>query len=269
MERIDCLVVGAGVVGLAVARALAIAGREVVIAERHGRIGTETSARNSGVIHAGLYYPAGSLKARLCRRGRDLLYAFCAEHGVTHRRCGKLIVATASGQFPALAAIAKVARANGVEDLQELDGPAARSLEPALTPACAAALHSPSTGIVDVHGLMLALLGEAEAAGASLALGSPVADLIPGPGGVAVRLEGEDAPGLTARWVINCGGLGAADLARATAGLPAAAVPTLRYAKGNYFTLSGRAPFSRLIYPVRSEERRVGKECRSRWSPYH
>src|SRR5574337_768863 len=216
MERIDCLVVGAGVVGLAVARALAIAGREVVIAERHGRIGTETSARNSGVIHAGLYYPAGSLKARLCRRGRDLLYAFCAEHGVTHRRCGKLIVATASGQ----------------------------------TPACAAALHSPSTGIVDVHGLMLALLGEAEAAGASLALGSPVAELIPGSGGVAVRLEGEDAPGLTARWVINCGGLGAVELARATAGLPAAAVPSLRYAKGNYFAHSGRAPFSHLIYPV-------------------
>src|SRR5574338_266748 len=219
MERIDCLVVGAGVVGLAVARALAQAGREVVIVERHGRIGSETSARNSGVIHAGLYYPAGSLKARLCRRGRDLLYVFCAEHGVAHRRCGKLIVATALGQLPALAAIAKAARANGVEDLQELDGPAALALEPALTPACAAALHSPSTGIVDVHGLMLALLGEG-------------------------------APGLTARWVINCAGLGAVDLARATAGLPAAAVPALRYAKGNYFTLSGRAPFSRLIYPV-------------------
>src|SRR5574337_828004 len=250
MERIDCLVVGAGVVGLAVARALAIAGREVVIAERHGRIGTETSARNSGVIHAGLYYPAGSLKARLCRRGRDLLYPFCERHGVEHRRCGKLIVATAPGQLPALAAIAQAARANGVEDIQELAGPAALALEPALTPACAAALHSPSTGIVDVHALMLALLGEAEAAGASLALGSPVAELMPDPGGVAVRLEGEGAPGLTARWVINCAGLGAVDLARATAGLPAAAVPALRYAKGNYFVLSGRAPFSHLIYPV-------------------
>jgi L-2-hydroxyglutarate oxidase LhgO len=248
MERIDCLVVGAGVVGLAVARALALAGREVVIVERHSRIGTEISARNSGVIHAGLYYPAGSLKARLCRRGRDLLYEFCEGHGVDHRRCGKLIVATSAGQRPALAAIATAARANGVEDLQELDASGARALEPAL--ACVAALLSPSTGIVDAYGLMLALLGEAEAVGASLALGSTVAALDPGPAGVAVRLEGEAEPALAARWVITCAGLGAVDLARRTAGLPAAAIPALRYAKGNYFSLAGRAPFQRLIYPV-------------------
>jgi L-2-hydroxyglutarate oxidase LhgO len=248
MERIDCLVVGAGVVGLAVARALAQAGREVVVVERHGRIGTEISARNSGVIHAGLYYPAGSLKARLCRRGQELLYDFCGRHGVEHRRCGKLLVATASGQIPALAAVAAAARANGVEDLQELDGPAARALEPAL--ACVAALLSPSTGIVDAHGLMLALLGEAQRAGASLALGSPVAALRPGRSGVEVVLEGEMEPALTARWVINCAGLGAVDLARRTAGMPPAAIPALHYAKGNYYSLAGRAPFSRLIYPV-------------------
>lgn len=248
MERIDCLVVGAGVVGLAVARALARAGREVVIAERHGRIGSEISSRNSGVIHAGLYYPAGSLKARLCVDGRALLYAFCAEHGVAHRRCGKLIVATSEGQIPALAAIAAAAQANGVADVQWLDGPAARALEPAL--ACQAALLSPSTGIVDVHGLMLALLADAERAGAALALASAVDQLRPGPDGVAVRLAGEVAPALVARWVINCGGLGAVALARATAGLPASAIPTMGYAKGNYFALAGRAPFSRLIYPV-------------------
>jgi L-2-hydroxyglutarate oxidase LhgO len=248
MERVDCLVVGAGVVGLAVARALALAGHEVVVAERHGQFGTEISARNSGVIHAGLYYPAGSLKARLCRRGRDLLYDFCRQHNVAHRRCGKLIVATSAEQLPALQAVAEAARANGVEDLQELDGPTARALEPAL--AAVAALLSPSTGFVDAHGLMLSLLGEAEAAGASLAVGSPVAALVPGADGVAVRLEGEAAPTLVARWVINCAGLGAVDLARATAGIPAAAIPTLHYAKGNYFALAGRAPFSRLIYPL-------------------
>jgi L-2-hydroxyglutarate oxidase LhgO len=248
MERIDCLVVGAGVVGLAVARALAQAGREVVVVERHGRIGTEISARNSGVIHAGLYYPAGSLKARLCRRGRELLYAFCARHGVAHRRCGKLIVATAPEQLPALATVAQAARANGVDDLELLDEQAARALEPSL--ACVAALASPSTGIVDAHGLMLALLGEAEAAGATLAVTSPVAALIPGPAGVAVLLEDEREPALTAGWVINCAGLGAVDLARATSGMPPAAIPALRYAKGSYFGFSGRAPFSQLIYPL-------------------
>jgi L-2-hydroxyglutarate oxidase LhgO len=247
MERIDCLVVGAGVVGLAVARALAQTGREVVVVERHARIGTEISARNSGVIHAGLYYPAGSLKARLCVRGRELLYDFCARHGVEHRRCGKLLVATSTEQLPALEAVAAAARANGVADLEILDEQAARALEPV---ACVAALLSPSTGIVDAHGLMLALLGEAERAGASLAVGSPVAALIPGPTGVEVLLEGEAAPVLAARWVVNCAGLGAVDLARRTTGMPAAAIPPLCYAKGNYFSLAGRAPFSRLIYPV-------------------
>lgn len=248
MDRIDCLVVGAGVVGLAVARSLALAGREVVVAERHARIGSEISARNSGVIHAGLYYPAGSLKARLCRRGRDLLYEFCARHGVEHRRCGKLIVATSIEQRPALEAVAAAAHANGVDDIQMLDAAAARALEPALS--CVAALASPSTGIVDVHGLMQALLGEAQSAGASLALGSPVAALVPGPDGVAVQLENEAGPGLAARWVVNCAGLGAVDLARRTVDMPAAAIPRLHYAKGNYFALAGRPPFARLIYPL-------------------
>lgn len=248
MERIECLVVGSGVVGLAVARALARDGREVVIVERHGRIGSEISSRNSEVIHAGLYYPAGSLKARLCVRGRELLYEFCGTRGVAHRRCGKLVVATSEAQVAALRGIAEAARANGVADLALLDGPAALALEPAL--ACVGALLSPSTGIVDAHGLMLALLGEAENAGANLALQSPVAQLMAGPTGIAVRLAGEAAPGLMANWVINCGGLGAVDLARRIAGLPASAIPVLRFAKGNYFSLSGKAPFSRLIYPV-------------------
>ncbi|MBL8447163.1 MAG: NAD(P)/FAD-dependent oxidoreductase [Zoogloeaceae bacterium] len=248
MERIDCLVVGAGVVGLAVARALAQAGWEVVVAERHDRIGTEISARNSEVIHAGLYYPAGSLKARLCVRGRGLLYDFCADHGVAHRRCGKLIVATSDAQVGALKLIVAAARANGVADVEVLDGAAARRLEPEVS--CVAALLSPSTGIVDAHGLMLALLGDAESAGASLAVLSPIAELVPGPAGIAVRLEGEATPGLMAKWVINCGGLGAVALARRTVGLPETAIPAFRYAKGSYFALSGRAPFSRLIYPV-------------------
>lgn len=245
MERVDCVVVGAGVVGLAVARAVAQARREVVVVERHGRIGTEISARNSGVIHAGLYYSAGSLKARLCRRGQALLYDFCGQHGVAHRRCGKLIVATASEQIPALAALASTARANGVNDLEELD---ARALEPSL--ACVAALFSPSTGIVDTHSLMLALLSESQQAGAILALRNSVTALVPETAGVGVVLEGDRRPTLTARWVINCAGLGAVEVARRTVGMPAAAIPTMHYAKGNYFTLSSRPPFSHLIYPV-------------------
>lgn len=169
-ERVDCVVVGAGVVGLAVARALALAGREVLILEAQNAIGTQTSARNSEVIHAGMYYPTGSLKAKLCVQGRDLLYAYCEQRGIAHRRCGKLIVATHSDQLPKLEAIAKQGQANGVNDLVWLDVHAAQALEPALR--CVAALHSPSTGIVDSHALMLALLGDVEQAGGVLALNS-------------------------------------------------------------------------------------------------
>ena len=172
MEQVDCVVIGAGVVGLAVARALAQAGREVVLLEAAAAIGTGTSSRNSEVIHAGLYYPPGSLKARLCVRGRELLYAYCAERGIAHRRCGKLIVATEAAQEPALQALRRRAEACGVHDLQWMDAMQARALEPALH--CTAALLSPSTGIVDSHGLMLSLQGDAEAHGAMLALMSPL-----------------------------------------------------------------------------------------------
>lgn len=249
MEKIDCVVIGAGVIGLAVARQLAARGREVIILEAESAFGTGISARNSEVIHAGIYYPAGSLKARLCVAGRRQLYDYCTERGIPHRRCGKLIVATDAAQIGELDAIAARARANGVDDLQALSRAAARELEPALE--CHAALLSPATGIVDSHALMLALLGDAERDGAVLALQSRV---LGGRGvndGVVLQVDsGGTRSELLAAAVVNCAGLGAQAIARALAGLPAASVPPLHYAKGNYCTLAGRAPFTRLIYPV-------------------
>ncbi|MDE0852983.1 MAG: NAD(P)/FAD-dependent oxidoreductase [Nevskia sp.] len=247
-DRIDCVVIGAGVVGLALARQLALAGRETLLLERHHAFGTETSARNSEVIHAGIYYPAGSLKAQLCVRGRELLYEYCAGHGVNHRRCGKLVVATQPQQLARLQGLAEGARGNGVDDLRLLEGAEARSLEPALR--CEAALLSPSTGIVDSHGYMLSLLGEAESQGARLALLSPVGALRPRAGGVELCLDGERQPRLKARWVINCAGLQAQEIASRIEGFPAEHIPRAWYAKGSYFTVSGHAPFSRLIYPL-------------------
>lgn len=245
-DAVDCVVVGAGVVGLTVARALALQGREVMVLEAADAIGTGTSSRNSEVIHAGLYYPAGSLKARLCVQGREMLYAYCAERGVPHRRCGKLIVATAAEQIPALEGIAARALANGVTDLQWLDTAAAQALEPALQ--CVAALHSPSTGIIDSHALMLALQGDLEHAGGLVALNSPLAQAHCTAEGI--HLQAADGTQLLARSVVNAAGLAAPDLARRFEGLDPRHVPTPHYAKGNYFTLAGRAPFSRLIYPA-------------------
>lgn len=245
-EAVDCVVVGAGVVGLAVARALALQGREVMVLEAADAIGTGTSSRNSEVIHAGLYYATGSLKARLCVQGRELLYAYCAERGVPHRRCGKLIVATSPDQIPALQGIEARARANGVGDLQWLDAEAAQALEPALQ--CVAALLSPSTGIVDSHALMLAMQGDLEHAGGMVVLNSPLAHAECAPN--AIELVAVDGTRLVARSVVNAAGLHAPALAARFAGLGAAHVPVAHYAKGNYFTLSGKAPFSRLIYPV-------------------
>jgi len=248
LERIDCLVIGAGAVGLAVARALAMAGRETVILEAERAIGTGVSSRSSEVIHAGIYYPAGSLKARTCVEGRGRLYRFCAAHGVEHRRCGKLIVATTPAQLGDLEAVKAAAERNGVADLAWLGGDEARRLEPAL--ACVAALHSPSTGILDTHGYMLALLGDAQARGVSLALGTRFAGAGRVADGWAVRIGGDPAPVLTARWIINAAGLGAQDAASRIEGLPAAYVPAGHLAKGVYFTYAGRTPFRRLIYPV-------------------
>ena len=248
MHSVDSIVIGAGVVGLAVARALAAGGREVLILEADTTFGTGTSSRNSEVIHAGIYYPRDSLKARLCVRGRELLYAYCAERGIAHRRCGKLIVATDDAQLPRLAAIADAARGNGVEDLRFVDRAEALALEPELH--CVAGLLSPSTGIVDSHGLMLALLGEAEAHGAMAVYRSRVTKLARRGEGVAVWVNDESSPQLTARLVVNCAGLWAPALAASIEDFPAAHVPTAYFAKGNYFTLQGRSPFRRLVYPL-------------------
>ena len=251
MERIDCVVAGAGVVGLAVARALALAGREVVLLEAADAIGSGTSSRNSEVIHAGLYYPPGSWKARLCVQGRELLYAYCAVHGVAHRRCGKLIVATEASQQPALQALHQRAEACGVSDLQWLDAAQARALEPALR--CTAALLSPSTGIVDSHGLMLSLQGEAEAHGAMLALKSPLQRLRRVADGFALDVGGDAPMQLHARRVVNSAGLHAVSLAARFEGLPAMVLPQAHWARGHYFACPGKPAFSRLIYPMPDE----------------
>jgi L-2-hydroxyglutarate oxidase LhgO len=246
MEEIDCAVIGAGVVGLATARALALQGRDVIVLEAEGAIGTGTSSRNSEVIHAGIYYPQGSLKARLCVEGKRLLYDYAGQRGLPHRRCGKLIVATTHAQVEQLGAIAAKASANGVDDLVLLTREQARALEPQLE--CVAALHSPSTGIVDSHALMLSLQGDLEHAGGVVALMSGVlrAECA---GGVTV-LTARDGTSLRCNSVVNAAGLAAPLLAHSFDGLPACAVPRASYAKGSYFTLAGRAPFSRLIYPV-------------------
>jgi L-2-hydroxyglutarate oxidase LhgO len=248
VDEVDVIVVGAGVVGLACARALALSGRSVLILEAEAAFGTGVSSRNSEVIHAGLYYAPGSLKARLCLHGRERLYAYCAERGVAHRRCGKLVVATTPDEAPQLEAIEARARACGVHDLQRLSVEAARAMEPAL--ACAAALWSPSTGIVDSHGLMTALLGDAENAGALLALRTPF--VAAGRDGARWRVvTGGDSPfELAATMIVNAAGLGAQAVARAIAGVPATAIPARHLAKGHYFSLAARSPFTHLIYPT-------------------
>ena len=250
MDQVDVVVIGAGVVGLAVARALALQGREVMVLEAADAIGTGTSSRNSEVIHAGIYYPQGSLKARLCVQGKSMLYTYCAERGIGHQRCGKLIVATQAAQVPELQAIIAKAAANGVDDLALLSGEQARALEPQL--ACVAAVQSPSTGIVDSHALMLALLGDLENAGGLLALNSGLNRAYPSVIGSesAMVLVADDGTEIAARTVVNAAGLHAPALARRFEGLDARHVPPAYFAKGNYFTLSGRSPFGRLIYPV-------------------
>jgi L-2-hydroxyglutarate oxidase LhgO len=247
-EHIAAVVIGAGVVGLACARALARSGRETLVLERHDAFGTEISARNSEVIHAGIYYPAGSLKAKLCVSGRAALYRYCEEYGVAHRRCGKLIVATQDEQEVTLSSIRKHAEANGVTDIQTLSADQVRALEPEVR--CSAALFSPSTGIIDSHGLMLSLLGDAEHHGANLALRSPVLSARITDDRIVLRVGGDSPMELLTDVVVNAAGLGATAVAASIAGLPAGFVPPAYLAKGNYFSLAGRAPFSRLIYPV-------------------
>jgi L-2-hydroxyglutarate oxidase LhgO len=251
MDHIDCVVAGAGVIGLAIARELSLRGLETLVLESASAIGTETSARNSEVIHAGIYYAPGSLKAKLCVPGKKMLYRFAEERGISHRRCGKLIVATSHEQQAVLRSIADRASACGVDDLSFLSEGQARALEPAL--ACVSALHSPSTGIIDSHGYMLALQEDIEKTGSGIALNTKVASAHVGRDGFVIetvdRESGETFP-LLARHFINSAGLWAAELAASIDGLGRRFVPEIRYAKGNYFATSGRAPFSRLIYPV-------------------
>jgi L-2-hydroxyglutarate oxidase LhgO len=245
-DHIDTIVVGAGVVGLAIARKMALAGDEVVVLEAEDAIGTGISARNSEVIHAGIYYPAGSLKAQLCRPGRDALYDFCQSHGIAHRRIGKLIVATEDAELGALDGIKTMAEANGVDDLQPLDADQVRALEPEIK--CAGALLSPSTGIIDIHAYMLALQGDAEDNGAVVALSSPLDGGSISSDGITVRVGGAEPMTIKCRRLINSAGLGAQAVATAIDGIND--VPPLYYTKGNYFTLSGKSPFRTMIYPV-------------------
>ena len=242
---VDCVVIGAGVVGLAVARALATDGREVIILESESDFGTGVSSRNSEVIHAGLYYPPRSLKALLCVRGKELLYRYASDHGVQHRRCEKLVVATSEAQLADLLTIAGNARTCGVTDLQILSRAEALTLEPAL--AASGALLSPSSGIIDSHSLMLSLLGEAERYGAALALRSRVAGGRCTGDAITLDVEANGGTELTARLVVNAAGLAAHDVARS---LGVTGVPTQLLAKGQYFGLAGACPFSRLIYPL-------------------
>lgn len=248
MERVKAVVVGAGVIGLAVARRLALAGLEPIILEKESAIGTETSSRNSEVIHAGIYYAKGSLKARCCIAGKWWLYRYCEARGVPFRRCGKLIVATSEDQIAVLAQIRANAAAIGMPDLEFWSKERAIALEPALR--CVAALWSPTTGIVDSHALMLAYLADAEANGAILALRAPFERAQVVADGFLIEVGGAEPMRLHSRVLVNAAGLAAPAVARRIDGLDPAKVPPQWLCKGNYFTLSGRSPFSRLIYPV-------------------
>lgn len=252
MEKVDCVVVGAGVIGLAVARALALAGREVIVLEAHDCIGSEISSRNSEVIHAGIYYPAGSLKALFCVKGRRQLYQYCDEHNVPFKRCGKYIIATDAKQQPQLRTMMEKAHINGVNDMVFLDKTEMRRRQPNVK--CVSALWSPSTGIIDSHGYMLALQADLENTGGIVVFNTTVIG-----GSVATGLlelavlSGDSSFRLVANNVVNCAGLDGDKLAHAIVGINAKTLPTYSYAKGNYFTYSGKSPFTSLIYPIPNE----------------
>jgi L-2-hydroxyglutarate oxidase LhgO len=248
MDTVECLVIGAGVLGLAIARALARSGREVVVLESERVIGSGISSRNSEVIHAGLYYPTGLRKTRLCVDGKAMLYVFCEEFGVPHRRCGKILVATSEGEIGQLAAINRQAEANGVMDLVWLSPDDVRAIEPAL--AVTKALLSPSTGIIDSHAFMLALRGDAERYGVMLALETPVVSGRADRKGLIIETGGENPIHIAANIVVNSAGLGAQAVARSIARMPRDKIPPLHLAKGNYFVLATASPFSHLIYPI-------------------
>lgn len=250
IDQVDCAVIGAGVVGLAIARELAISGREVIVLEAAEAIGTHTSSRNSEVIHAGLYYPKGSLKARFCVTGKVQLYDYCAQHGVPHRNIGKIVVAVTQDEIATLNSYVDKARANGVTDLRWLTRDELRDLEPQVD--CVAGFLSPSTGIVDSHALMLAYQGDAQNHGAAVIFRSPVQGGSAGPEGIVLNVGGDEPMTICCRSVVNSAGLFAQDVARSIAGIPASSIPPQYFAKAHYFTLAGRPPFRRLVYPVAS-----------------
>lgn len=247
-ERVDCVVIGAGVVGLAIARRLALAGRDVIVLEKADVIGSETSSRNSEVIHAGIYYPTGSLKARFCVAGKRQLYRFCEEYGVEHQRLGKIIVATADNEIATLGKYREQAHANGVTDVDWLTLAQVREMEPNVR--CVAALHSPSTGIIDSHALMLACQGDVESHGGTVAFESPVLGGKITSDGIRLDVGGAEPMSILCDTVINNGGLYAQAIARSIEGIPPDTIPPIFYARGHYFWVSGKSAFSRLIYPV-------------------
>ena len=251
-EKIECAVIGAGVVGLAIARRLAMAGREVVILEAEEHFGTHTSSRNSEVIHAGIYYPTGSLKARLCFAGRNALYRYCAEHDVNYRRIGKVIVACDESELAGLEKYRKQAEINGCSDLRMLSGAELAALEPNVR--CVAGFLSPSTGIIDAHGLMLAYLGDAEMHGAALAVASPVSSGQVTRDGIVLQVSSAEPMELLCTTVINSAGFQAQAVARSIEGISAATIPPTFYAIGHYYTLAGKSPFNRLVYPVARQD---------------
>ena len=252
MEKADCVVVGAGVVGLAVARALALAGREVIVIEVEDCIGSGISSRNSEVIHAGIYYPAGSLKALLCVKGRQQLYRYCEERHVPFKRCGKLIVASDEPQQLKLQHILQQARANGVDDLRFLDQAQVHRREPQIN--CVSALWSPSTGVIDSHRCMLALQADLENSGGVVVCNTTMTAGSATSGALVLELQsGDSAFKMAASTVVNCAGLGSDKLARAIDGIRLETLPSYKYAKGNYFGYAGKSPFSSLIYPVPNE----------------
>ena len=250
MDRVDCVIIGAGVIGLAIAREMALSGREVVVVEKESRFGSATSARNSEVIHAGIYYRHGSAKAKFCVSGKRLLYDYCRSHHIPHHRCGKLIVATSSAQVETLEQIRAGALANGVDDLRLITKSDAITMEPALR--CEAALLSPSTGIIDSHALMNSLLGDAAACGATLALKSEVVSGQIESDGISLHVVsgGSDETSILARTVINAAGLFGPAVAANIRGFDCRHIPSYCFAKGNYYSLAGPAPFSHLVYPV-------------------
>jgi L-2-hydroxyglutarate oxidase LhgO len=247
-EAVECVVIGAGIVGLAVARAVALTGHEVLVLEKERWIGSETSSRNSEVIHAGIYYPKGSLKARLCVAGKQLLYAYCAERGIAHKRLGKLIVAGNEAEIPVIESVRQRAEGNGVADLRWLGGNELRSLEPAL--AAVGAYFSPSTGIIDSHALMLAYQADLEAAGGMVVLRAPVLSGTADASGFALAVGGAEPMTLSCKLLVNSAGIHAPRLARGLAGVPPTSIPRDYFCRGVYFTLSVRSPFRHLIYPV-------------------